>query len=161
MSGQLIWRPGPESRDAFGRVLLVKQYSGPGLKLADRIVNRDVYRGPIALCESNALLRGQFGTNNRLGWVVTSSEVNWEAKGIGTLTINWEVGGPFVPAYLLPLNDWREETVELYPKVERNWQLQGPNYPDVDGDRISVDTIAYCYEAVHGATALTREYARL
>lgn len=100
MSGELIWRPGPASRDALGRALLVKQYSGSGLKLADRIVNRDVYRGPIALCESNALLRGQFGTNNRLGWVVTSSEVNWESKGIGTLTINWELGGPFVPAYL-------------------------------------------------------------
>jgi hypothetical protein len=140
MNGQLIWRPGQ---------FLVKQYSGQGLKLSDRITNRDVYRGPIALCNSSALLRGQFGTGDRSGWVVTSSEVNWEPKGIGTLTINWEVGGPFAPAYLKPLDDWREETVELYPKVERNPNLA---YKDEPLNRIAPETIGLCYQAARGSS---------
>jgi hypothetical protein len=151
MAGQLIWRPGQ---------FLVKQYTGPSLKLADRVTNIDVWRGPIALCWSNALLRGTYGIGDRGGWVVTSSDVKWEKMSIGTLTINWEVGGPFAPAYLLPLDDWREETVELYPKVERNKHMYGVSYPGNPGDVIAQDTVALCYQAVHGATAQARADAR-
>jgi hypothetical protein len=151
MAGQIIWRPGG---------FLVRQYSGPSLKLADRVTNSDLYRGPIGLCWSGALLRGTFGTGFRLGWVVTSSEVKWERLNIGTLTINWEVGGPWAPDYLRPLDDWREEVVELFPKVERNKHLYGMSYPGVAGDKIDVGTIALCYQAVHGGSAQARADAK-
>jgi len=147
MNGQIIWRPGQ---------CLVKQYSGSSLKLADRIIDRDVYRGPIDLCRSNALLRGTFGSGSRLGWVVTSSEVTWEKLGIGILVNNWEVGGPFAPQYLLPLDDYREEAVELYPKVERHWKMSDEEDPN---NTISSDTIGLAYQAVHGATTGARSGA--
>ena len=139
-AGQLIWRPG-----AF----LVPQYTGPSLKLADRITDVDIWRGPIALCRANTLLRGTYGSGSRLGWVCTSSEVEWEQKGIGKLKINWEVGGPFAPNHLLPLDDWREEAVELYPKVERNAQMTDPENP---ANTISPDTIFKAYTAAHGSS---------
>ncbi|MCX6922605.1 MAG: hypothetical protein NT154_05230 [Verrucomicrobia bacterium] len=138
MAGSPIWRGTPR---------LVQQYSGPSLKLADRIVDRDIYRGPINLCRSGALLRGTFGTDDRLGWVVTNSDVDWESRGIGTLTINWEVGGPFAPDDLRPLDDWREEVVELYPKVERNQNLHAPTDSN---NKIAPSTIDACYQAYKG-----------
>lgn len=144
------WRPG-----AF----LVPQYTGENLNLADRITDCDVYRGPIALCRSGTLLQGTFGTGVRLGWVCRGSSVRWERAGIGTLTINWEVGGPFAPSYLLPLDDFREETVELYPKVERNKHMYGAGYPGNPNDKVTNDTIALCYQAVHGATAAAKNQA--
>jgi hypothetical protein len=156
MSGQLFWIPGQ---------FLVKQYTGPCLNLADRIVDKDVYRGPIALCRANALLRGTFGSNiglgslsnqGRSGWVCTSSDVEWEQKGIGKLTINWEVGGPFAPIYLQPLDDWREETVELYPKVERNQNL---SYADEPLNKIAPETIALVYQAARGASTMQQSTA--
>jgi len=137
MSGQLVWRPG-----AF----MVPQYTGENLCLADRITDCDVARGPIALCRQNALLRGTFGTGSRLGWVCTNSKVTWERNGIGTLRINWEVGGPFAPNYLLPLDDWREESVELYPKVERHWKMTDSEDPN---NTISPDTVGMAYRAAH------------
>ena len=137
-------------------MFLVKQYTGPGLKLADRIIDRDVYRGPIEQCEANVLVRGTYGSNtgfgnlatrDRRGWVVTSSEVNWEPKGIGTLTINWEVGGPFASNRFLPLDDFREEAVELYPKVEQHPSLKGSDVLTVPGHKIGVLAISLAYAA--------------
>ena len=151
MAGQLIWQPGS---------FLVQQYTGPCLKLADRIVDVDVWRGPIALCRSGTLLRGTYGTSARAGWVVTSSEVNWEQKGIGRLTINWEVGGPYASSAYLPLDDWREEAVELYPKVERNKHMYGTSYPGNANDRISSAVIALAYATVHAATPPARQLAQ-
>jgi len=147
MAGQLIWRPG---------TFLVRQYTGSNLKLADRVADVDLYRGPIALCRAQSVRRGTYGSGARLGWVCTSSEVEWEQKGIGKLRINWEVGGPYADARFLPLDDWRMEAVELYPKVERNKHMFGSSYPGVNGDKISSDTIALCYQAIHGAAASAR-----
>jgi hypothetical protein len=93
-----------------------------------------------------------YGSGFRLGWVVTGSNVEAERKGIGVLTINWEIGGPYANPALLPLDDYRSESVELYPKVERNKQMYGPEYPGNPGDRIAVKTIARCYDAAHGVS---------
>ncbi len=150
MSDNLIWRPGQ---------FLVPQYTGTNLRLADRIADVDVYRGPIAGCRSGTVLRGTFGVGARLGWVCTSSEVTWESKGIGILRINWEVGGPFAPTYLLPLDDFREESVELYPKVESHPAMFGPTYPGNPGDKILSYTIGLCYQATNGATQDARSQA--
>lgn len=133
-----------------GNVGLVPQWSGADLQLADRITDVDVYRGPIWVCRANVLLRGTWGTGGRLGWVVTSSKVQRERKGIGVLTISWEVGGPYANTAYLPLDDFRCEIVELYPKVERNKHMYGTTYPGVAGDRIAPVAIALCYQAAHG-----------
>ena len=129
---------------------LVSQWSGAGFQLADRVTDTDVYRGPALLCLNSALLRGTFGSGYRLGWVVTSSTVERERKGISLLTIKWEIGGPWADPRLLPLDDFRSEEVELYPKVERHPQMFGPDYPDNPNDRITANTIKLCYQAVHG-----------
>lgn len=160
MPPPVIWR---------GNTGLIPQWSGADLQLADRITDTDVYRGPIALCRYYALLRGTFGsgvnfdgTNGpgaRLGWVVTSSTVNRERKGIGVLTIKWEVGGPWANSRFLPLDDFRSETIELYPKVERNKHMRGVSYPGNPNDRIAATTIALCYTAVHGVVP-ARDKAR-
>jgi hypothetical protein len=141
MGANLTWK---------GATGLVPQWSGADLQLADRVTDTDVYRGPIGMCRYQTLLRGTYGSGARLGWVVTSSKAASERKGIGTLTINWEVGGPYANPMYLPLDDFRSEPVELYPKVERNKRLFGPTYPANPGDRISAYTIALCYQAVHG-----------
>lgn len=133
-----------------GNLSLVPQWSGKKLALSDRVTRADVYRGMQSLCESSALLRGTWGSGARLGWVVTGSTVEAERKGIGVLTVNWEIGGPWANPALLPLDDFRSEVVELYPKVERSRQLVGPEYPSNSGDRIDADIIALCYTAAHG-----------
>ena len=133
-----------------GQSSLIRQWSGADLTLADRVMASGVYRGPLALCVASTLRRGTYGTGDRLGWVVTRSTVNAERKGIGLLTIAWEVGGPWASPAFLPLPDYRCEVVELYPKVERNKHMYGLSYPRVNGDRISTMTIALCYQAVHG-----------
>jgi hypothetical protein len=121
--------------------------------LADRVADVDLWRGPIALCRERTLRRGTYGTGTRLGWVCTSSEVEWEQKGIGKLRINWEVGGPFAANYFLPLDDWREETVELYPKVERHAKMTDSEDP---ANTISPETIELSYQASHGSSARSR-----
>ena len=133
-----------------GNVGLVPQWSGADLQLADRVTDTDVYRGPIWICRASALLRGTYGTGGRLGWVVTSSKVSSERKGLGTLTISWEVGGPYANARYLPLDDFRCEIVELMSKVERNKRLYGPEYPTNPDDRIHPTVIKLCYDAVSG-----------
>ncbi len=142
-----------------GNLGLVPQWSGKKLALTDRISRVDVYRGPYSLCESSSLLRGTYGSGARLGWVVTGSNVEAERKGIGTLTISWEIGGPYANPALLPLDDFRSETVELYPKVERSKEMYGPTYPGNPNDCIAVRTIAMCYEAAHGIPPM-RDQAR-
>jgi hypothetical protein len=78
---------------------------------------------------------------------VTSSKVSSERKGIAALSISWEVGGPYANPALLPLDDFRCESVELYPKVERNHNLTNPG-----GESVGICTLAIslCYQAVHG-----------
>jgi hypothetical protein len=126
---------------------LVPQSAGANLQLADRILDSDVYRGPILACRYNVLRRGTFGSGFRLGWVCTSSRVEREPGGKGILTINWELGGPYAnPAYL-PLDDFREETVELYPKVERHSTLAGADVATRPTHRIAPYTIALAYGA--------------
>ena len=129
---------------------LSKQWQGNRLQLADRVTRADVYRGPQVICENSTLLRGTYGTGFRLGWVVTGSTVESERKGIAVLTISWEIGGPYANPAFLPLDDFRCESVELYPKVERNKHMYGDSYPGNPGDRIAARTIALCYDAVHG-----------
>jgi hypothetical protein len=124
------------------------------MQASDRNTGTDTYRGPLAQCYASILLRGTFGTGTRLGWVVTSSTVKAERKGIGLLAINWEVGGPDANPALLPLADFRSEEVELYPKVERNPQMFGPGYPGNPNDRITAQVIAMCYGALHHAPPL-------
>ena len=141
MPPSIIWK---------GNTGLVPQWEGFGLALADRVTRSDVYRGSYLLCESSTLLRGTYGSGFRNGWVVTSSAVKAQRKGIGILTINWEIGGPYADPFFLPLDDYRSETVELYPKVERNKEMFGPTYPANPNDRIAVQTIALCYQAARG-----------
>ncbi len=141
MGGYIVWK---------GNMGLVRQWQGADLTLADRTMASDVYRGPLALCQACTLRRGTYGTGDRLGWVVTRSTVNSERKGIGLLTIAWEVGGPWANPAFLPLPDFRCEVVELYPKVERNKHMYGKSYPGNGGDRIDTTVIALCYQAVHG-----------
>ena len=133
-----------------GQSSLIRQWSGADLTLADRVMASDVYRGPLALCVASTLRRGTYGTGDRLGWVVTRSTVNAERKGIGLLTIAWEVGGPWASPEFLPLPDFRSEVVELYPKVERNKALRGPTFASNPNDKITNNVIALCYQAVHG-----------
>jgi hypothetical protein len=156
----VIWKTGARYRDALERPLLVPQWSGADVQLADRVTTSDVYRGPVQLCRESVLSRGVYGSGFRSGWVVTSSKVQRERKGIGTLTINWEVGGPWADPKFLPLDDFHSEAVELYPKVERHPLMFGPDYPNNQGDRISTVTIEHCYQAVNGATAMSRNNAR-
>jgi hypothetical protein len=133
-----------------GNTGLVPQWSGADLQLADRVTDTDVYRGPIWICRGSVLSRGTWGSGARTGWVVTSSKVQAERKGIGLLTISWEIGGPFANPAFLPLDDFRCEIVELYPKVERNKHMYGMTYPVNPGDRIDPLTIKRCYAAVNG-----------
>src|ERR1035437_6936740 len=137
MPPAIIWR---------GNTGLVPLWSGADLQIADRITDTDVYRGPFWLCRWSALLRGTYGTGLRLGWVVTNSKVQSERKGIGLLTITWEPGGPWGNQRYLPLDDFRCESVELYPKVERNKNMRDP----ATGSAIDPIVIALCYDAVHG-----------
>ena len=148
--GAIIWRPGPA---------LVKGWNGADLALSERVIDTDIWRGPLYLARISSLLRGTFGTGDRLGWVCTGSTVTAEKQGIGTLKITWEPGGPYADPQFLPLDDWRDETVELYPKVERNIHMYGNSYPGNPYDCISNDSISMAYQSAHGATQPARDYA--
>lgn len=150
MGRTIIWAP---------YQALVQTWEGADLTLADRISDVDTWRGPIAQARMGAVLRGTYGTGNRLGWVCTGSKVKSERKGIGTLEITWEPGGPYANPAFLPLDDWKEEAVELYPKVERNKHLRGVSYPGNLADRITTKNIALAYQSVHGATLQMRSDA--
>jgi hypothetical protein len=142
-----------------GSLLLVTQPGSGKITLTDRVTTTDIYRGPINLCYSSLLRRGTFGTGGRLGWVVTSSTVDPERKGIGLLTINWELGGSSAnPAYL-PLDEFELQPVELNPKVERHPLMYGTTYPGNPHDCIGIETIALCYTAINGATIGVRKQA--
>jgi len=127
--------------------VLVPQWSGADTQLADRITTTDVYRGLLQLCLNSTMLRGTYGSGERLGWVVTSSTVTRERKGIAILTIKWEVGGPWADHRFLPLDDFRSESVELYPKAERNSGLAADDVATNPNHRISHQTVALAYSA--------------
>lgn len=150
MSGAIIWRPGPA---------LIQGWDEADASLSDRISFSDIWRGPYDLAVAGALVRGTFGTGNRLGWVCTGSTIKREKSGKGTLKITWEPGGPYADPAYLPLDDWRDEAVELYPKVERNPHMYGYSYPGNPADCISDDSIQLAYQAVHGPTAPARSDA--
>jgi hypothetical protein len=143
MPGTIIWRPGAS---------LAKGWEGADATFSDRVTIVDVFRGPMALALSSALMRGTFGTGNRLGWVCTGSTVASQKSGIGLLKITWEPGGPYADIAYLPLDDWRDEAVELYPKVERSPQLRGPSYPGNANDCIGLRAIGLAYRAAHMTT---------
>src|ERR1035438_3696727 len=114
MGKTIYWAPSP---------LLIQTWDGADATLSDRVSDTDIWRGPIDLARSSSVLRGTFGSGARSGWVCTGSTVKRERKGIGTLKITWEPGGPYADPRFLPLDDFREESVELYPKVERHRNL--------------------------------------
>ncbi len=144
-----------------GPTQLVEQPNSGELVLADRTTLVDTYKAPYSVCVTNALRRGTFGTGVRLGWVVTSSKVSRERKGIGTLTINWEVGGSAANPTLLPLDEFEVQPMELNPKIERHPRFVGPAYPGDPDDKISPSTLSLCYAAINGATREARMKANL
>ena len=151
MGGCIIWAPSQS---------MVATWEDRTLTLADRSADTDCWRGPYSLCRSSAVLRGTYGTGNRLGWVCTGSVLKMEKKGIGHLIITWEPGGPEADPDLLPLDDFKEEAVELYPKVERHRNLTGAPFPSANpNDSITPETIGLCYQVVRGSSAFARSDA--
>ncbi len=142
-----------------GALTLIAQPESGAASLADRVMLTDIYRGPIDICNASVLRRGTFGTGLRLGWVVTSSKVDPEKKGIGKLTITWELGGAFANPAFLPLDEFDVQPVELNPKVERHPYFYGSGYPGDPNDKISPSTISLCYSAINAPTTEARNTA--
>lgn len=148
-----IWRP------AGATVLLYFQPNTGANQFADRVTVTDIYKGAYDTCTAGLLRRGTYGTGFRAGWVVTSSKVERERGFIGTLTINWETGGPSADSAFLPLDDFEEESIELNPKVERNKEFYGTTWPGNPNDKISDETISLVYQAAHAGTVQGRQAA--
>jgi hypothetical protein len=152
----IIWK-------GSGAVALVEQPGSGKMAFADRVTWQRIFRGPIELCRASVLRRGTFGTGDSLGWVIGSCTLETEPRGIGLITYNWELGGPAANPAFAPLDEFDCEIMELNPKVERNRNFFGASHPiwggDDETDKISLVTIAYCYQAVHGASAEGRQIA--
>ena len=139
-----IWR-GPTN------ALVLAPESG-GVSLTDRIRSTDVYMGTYALCASNLLARGTFGSGGRAGWVVNQCSLQSLRAGIGKLTIEWEAGGTSA-TNPLPVGNCSLKSQELYPKVERNAYFQGTSgITGAPTTPIDYKTIQLAYNALYAAT---------
>ena len=139
-----IWR-GPTT------ALVLAPESG-GVTLTDRIRSTDVYMGTYALCASNLLARGTFGSGSRAGWVVNQCSLQSLRGGIGKLSIEWEAGGTSA-TNPLPVGNPSLQPQELYPKVERNSYFQGTSgVTGAPTTPIEYNTIQLAYNALYTAT---------